>query len=1139
VRNAATKTEETALKALIRGVGEVLRAVQKNTLLITKSLTAQVQREYRTMMGVTEFRGVNPITLEMKNMISLIDASIPNIRTGYNVTDKADGLRAMGFINQKGDLFLFDQSMNVYRTGLHNESCANTLLDGEWVTLTSMGETVNHYMVFDIYHYEGENVSTLPFVTFAEGMVDQGGNSRYNKMKEWHLKWRENTTLTAKGIGKERSLLVALKIFKFGSANNTSIFQACADILNAPHVYHTDGLILTSNSEPLPADASSRFSQQFKWKPAKDNTVDFLIEYEKDEDIPNTDKITSTILPSNGDTSIQYKTMRLFVGAEKGAIYLNPRELILRDEPIAREQRGGRSYMPVLFTPSDFPDTMANTCYVAVEPAADSTEEYAMTESTKEPIPNRSIVEMRYDPVREPGWRWIPYRIRHDKTERLVRATVLARETGKNIKYKSMMNDEKVANSVWKSIHDPITDSMIRTGNEEPSDEELAALLRVRETEISKKYYERKAPQVNMALVKGLQGFHNKIIKNEILIQHALSGGNQSLLDFACGKGGDLRKWNHRAKYVVGIDTAGENITNPSDGAYKRYMELMEEYGRDQVPKIAFIIGDSSKPIVNGEAGANRQEQDMLRVIFGQDPQEGNIPPFILHHMANKFSRGADVAACMFALHYFFANKDMLDGFLNNLKTTIKVGGLFIGCCFDGKKIFDLLSPLSKGQRRTGVEEDVPIWSITKDYQDDILEFDDSSIGMGIDVEFISIGSSHKEYLVPFELLEAKMKDIGFRLLNKKELGQMKLQNSTELFEDTYNQMLPNTRKKYPMGDSVKQFSFLNRWFIFKREGEVVVEEAAKVADAAAEVAADAALVPPADASAAVSMKSAVKSMKKPGIAKSIVAESSAAPSSEVPQPEAQSEAPSSEEVGPKKYLTAAQLFRFGPDVKTNQGVDIMFQEKPDEHAAQYMSLIGPFPIPDEQDETVMYPSVEHYLAAMKVKKAGKKQKGASAKAEYTSDLAKNLFSMDGQIHKEMLEERSKARPPIVEDSERDYEYLLMEAVKVRKAATDLSLKRYNITIDDAMWSAIKDEALYYALEYRMNRDARFQNAVLTVIRDGRDLLYSTKNTGKNAATAEELGGERLLAGPKKHTIKGENKVGNMLMDIATSFGKA
>jgi SAM-dependent methyltransferase len=1147
LRNAATKTEETALKALIRGVGEVLRAVQKNTLLITKSMTAEVQREYRAMMGVTEFRGVNPVTLEMKNMVSLIDASIPNIRSGYNVTDKADGLRAMGFINQKGDLFLFDQSMNVYRTGLRNEACAGTLLDGEWVTLTSMGEPINHYLVFDIYHYGGEDVSKLPFATFAEGMVDQEGNSRYNKMKEWHLKWRENTILTAKGVGKDRSLLVALKQFKFGSPNNTSIFQGCSDVLNAVRVYHTDGLILTSNSEPLPADASSRFSQQFKWKPAKDNTVDFLIEYEKDEDIPNMDKITSTILPSNGDTSIQYKTMRLFVGAEKGAIYYNPRELILRDEPIVREQRAGRSYLPVLFTPSDFQDTMANTCYVAVEPAADSTEEYAMTESTKEPIPNRSIVEMRYDPAREPGWRWIPYRIRHDKTERLVRATVLARETGKNIKYKSMMNDEKVANSVWKSIHDPITDSMIRTGNEEPSEEELAALSRVRDTEISKKYYERKAPRENMALVKGLQGFHNQIIKNEILIRHALSGGNQSLLDFACGKAGDLRKWNHRAKYVVGIDTAGENITNPSDGAYKRYMELIEEYGRDQVPKIAFIIGDSSKPIVNGEAGANRQEQDMLRVIFGQDPLEGNVPPFILHHMANKFSRGADVAACMFALHYFFANKDMLDGFLNNLKTTIKVGGLFIGCCFDGKKIFELLSPLSKGQSRTGVEDDVPVWSITKDYQDDVLESDDSSIGMGIDVEFISIGSSHKEYLVPFELLESKMKDIGFRLLNKKELGQMKLQNSTELFEDTYNQMLPNARKKYPMGDSVKQFSFLNRWFIFKREGEVVVEEAAKAAEVAAEVAAEAAAAPVAEPSLKPAAKSAVKLMPKPSVAKSVPASAapasaavSASVSQAAPVAQVEPEVPPLEEASAiKKYLTAAQLFRFGPDVKTNQGVDIQFQGKPDEHVAQYMSLIGPFPIPDDQDEAILYPSIEHYLAAMKVKKAGKKLKGASAKAEYTSDLAKNLFGMDGQIHKAMLEERSKAYPPIVEDSERDYEFLLKEATQVRKAATDLSLKRYNIAIDEAMWSALKDEALYYGLEYRMNRDARFQNAVLAIIRDGRDLLYSTKNTGKNAATAEELGGERLLAGPKKHTIKGENKVGNMLMDIATSFGKA
>ena len=57
------------------------------------------------------------------------------------------------------------------------------------------------------------------------------------------------------------------------------------------------------------------------------------------------------------------------------------------------------------------------------------------------------------------------------------------------------MNDEGTANSVWNSIHNPITVSMIRSGNEEPTEEEMKDLIKSRDTDISKKYYERKAPQ--------------------------------------------------------------------------------------------------------------------------------------------------------------------------------------------------------------------------------------------------------------------------------------------------------------------------------------------------------------------------------------------------------------------------------------------------------------------------------------------------------------------------------------------------------------------------------------------------------------------------------------------------------------------
>jgi hypothetical protein len=124
-------TPENALKTLIRGMGEVLRAIQKNTLLIRNSVKTSVLQSYQALVKTDRFRGVGPVTLELENMGNVPEGSMPNIRipNGYNVTDKADGLRAMGFVDKTGELFLLDQSMNVYRTGLRNEKCKNALLD--------------------------------------------------------------------------------------------------------------------------------------------------------------------------------------------------------------------------------------------------------------------------------------------------------------------------------------------------------------------------------------------------------------------------------------------------------------------------------------------------------------------------------------------------------------------------------------------------------------------------------------------------------------------------------------------------------------------------------------------------------------------------------------------------------------------------------------------------------------------------------------------------------------------------------------------------------------------------------------------------------------------------------------------------
>jgi len=850
IHDEYTSTPELALKTLISGVGEVLRAIQKNSLLLRKSVANAIRQEYQELIHDQKFRGVGPVTLETQNMTQKIDESIINVRNGFNVTDKADGLRTMGFVSSTGELYLVDQSLNIYRTGLQNKDCRLSLLDGEWVTLTKHQQPIHHFLLFDIYYApDGEKVSDLPFATFKDEVRDVEAKSRYNALKDWFSLWNKNVTIVAKGITEANRLAIAIKDFYFAPSGDTIFTSGCSMVLDTERIYHTDGLILTSNSAPLP-DTSGRFKYQFKWKPARENTVDFLVSFEKDVEFPSLDKIEITEDPVTLST-IQYKTIRLYVGGKKSKEEANPRQTILQQQPLLGENEKPSQYRPVLFHPIDYPDSMANTCYVPINTDPETYEDYTLTEDSKEPIRNNSIVEMRYDPRREPGWRWIPSRIRHDKTERLQRAISKAKEGG--IKYSGMMNDENVANSVWNSIHDPVTESMIRTGNESPTEEEIKQMMPVsvnpeQESKadlIGVKYYERKAPKENMALVKGLQDFHNKYIKNEILLKHTLLGFNKSLVDLACGKAGDLYKWvtNHAGK-VFGIDYAADNITNPVDGAYRRYMDFLREGRSRKPPKIAFAIGNSSKSVVDGSAGSTPEERDIMRSVFGRAEPEGPIPPYIQNEMAGAFRNGADVTACMFALHYFFENKTSLDGFIENVGNIVKPGGYFIGCCFDGQKVFELLQGLSRGETRSGSEQDVPIWSITKEYEADYLTDDDSSIGLGIEVNFISIGMTHKEYIVPFELLKKKLARIGLRLLNPQELAELHLSNSTNTFDQSYKMAEDESEKKqekkfrFFMPDAVKQFSFLNRWFIFKRQG--ITEEELQAAASSAAVPANA-----------------------------------------------------------------------------------------------------------------------------------------------------------------------------------------------------------------------------------------------------------------------------------------------------------
>lgn len=1041
-----------ATKTLIAGLTTILRGIQKNTLLIRKSAAASVLSGYRDVAGTDRFRGVAPITLETKGMSSIIEDQVPNIRTGYNVTEKADGLRVHAFCDKSGELFMIDMAMNVYRTGLVQPDCKNSLLDGEYVTRTKDNKAIQQLLIFDIYVAPGkDDVTRLPFF---EG--------RHKRLENWIALWKDAKVLpnAATSITPQTQLQVAMKKFLFATAGNDSIFRSAAQLLDTAYIYHTDGLIFTPNAAPLPQKAGTGFLSQFKWKPAEDNTIDFLAITEKEVDAPKVDRVQTGIHPDSGET-ISYKTVRLFVGSSREAGTDDPRATILLEQPIAGTgapgQVGAREYKPVLFNPKDNPDTMASVCYITVENDPDTGEQYIRAERSGEIIRDRSIVEMAYDPSRSPGWRWYAMRVRTDKTERLLKGT-LART----------LNSEEVAESVWNSIHDPVTISMIRTGSEEPTQEEIADLLKAigDRVEVGKKYYERKAPARDLIRVRGLRDFHNRWIKDTLLYGPVLKPGGKSILDLAVGKAGDLQRWRRgRAGFVFGIDYAGENIRDPTNGAYRRLLDTIRTSAPGSVPPIFFAIGDSSKNLASGEAGATSEERDILRTILGKIAPEAAVPSLVEKSGAGRLRAGADVITCMFAIHYFFQNADTFKGFLTNIQENLKIGGYFTGCAFDGERVFELLRGVPEGQSRVGIEDNTTLWTITKRYSVEDIPLQDEGFSLPVDVEFISIGSSHREYLVPFALLVEKFRTIGLELVGADGLRELGLVHSSAMFDESYK-MAAKAGKKFAMGDAVKQFSFLNRWFVFKRTSDGTVSEGWPVTVAAP-------------------------------LGNGAIEEVSV----EEPPPTA---------ITQQRKYKASEVINFYIDAGLQDKLGIK-----DPGFARYLAPSAYFSIPDQDDPKSLYPSLEHFLAAMKYKVATDKPQ-----------FAKSLFSYDGSIHYRYINKRmEEARAGAKLSEDRDATLLKDETTDIRKELTPAGFKRNKATFNEVVWNEKQDELLRYALTYRYDKDVRFRKIVEAARSQGKILLYYTPS-----GAASELGGRRRA---NDERIEGQNKIGKMIMEIA------
>ena len=799
--------------------------------IITNYLKITKNKDYDKTKKVlnNDFIGPSSATLQMINLINESDINdtnklIPNIRKNYTVTDKADGARKLLFINEDGKIYLINTLMNIEFTGAltENDDLFNTILDGEHITHDKNGEYINLFAAFDIYYINNKNITGLAFVNLEISKTDDDEEHS----KKTSTKKQDFRLVILKSVIKKLNPISIIPkskcpiniVNKKFYANN--IFGGSATILNnlkeGLFEYNTDGLIFTPANTGVASNkvgfAAPNFkitwNESFKWKPPEFNTIDFLVKFQKnDYGVNKVSHIYSDGVNLTQSSQFQkYYTLILHVGFdEKKHGYINPCNDLLNDYIIKKQDYNSQKsvYKPARFYPTNPSDENAGLCNIVGR--VDESNNLKIYTEDGEEIEENTIVEFKYDSSKQSLWKWIPIRVRYDKTSEL-------RNGGNNFG-----NAYHVANSNWQSIHNPITEQIIKTGENvklENNNDDV--------------YYNKVNTQSE---TRSLRDFHNLFVKNMLISK--LSNIGTTLIDYACGKAGDLPKWiNAQLEFVLGIDLNKDNIENRLDGACARYLNYAKKYTK--IPKALFINGNSFINIKTGDAFATEKNKQIIKAIFGEGAKNEIVLGKGVYNNYGIAHNGFNISSIQFALHYMFENKSILNEFLKNVNQCTALEGYFIGTCYDGNKVFNLLNGIEMNKSISLIKNDKKIWEVTKKYSNEFYEDDESCIGYAIDVYQETINKTFREYLVNFKYLTRLLENYGFVLLSKEEIKTLDLPGSIGYFDELFAYMelefKKDKRLRNKIGNALnmskeeKQISFLNKYFIFKKVRNITTE---------------------------------------------------------------------------------------------------------------------------------------------------------------------------------------------------------------------------------------------------------------------------------------------------------------------------
>ncbi|KAI2609668.1 guanine-N(7)-methyltransferase [Hypoxylon fragiforme] len=176
------------------------------------------------------------------------------------------------------------------------------------------------------------------------------------------------------------------------------------------------------------------------------------------------------------------------------------------------------------------------------------------------------------------------------------------------------------------------------------------------------------------------------------------------VLDIGCGKGGDLGKWQQapqRVELYVGLDPADVSI----EQARERYRSMSHRGG-----------GRGGR---GGYRGGRNQHQFDAR-FFVKDCYAESIGDIdIIRQVGfdpSPMGRGGfDIVSMMFCMHYAFESEEKARMMLQNVSSSLKKGGRFIGCIPNSDvigervvKFNDWLANKKKGESAKPEKKEVP-----------------------------------------------------------------------------------------------------------------------------------------------------------------------------------------------------------------------------------------------------------------------------------------------------------------------------------------------------------------------------------------------------------------------------------------------